>query len=71
MTIKAKYEKGVFRPLEDVKLEDGTLVDVYAPTPEAKIRSIKDYAFVGMWKDRKDIRDGVEYEDRLRDHPRS
>ena len=71
MTIKAKFEKGIFRPLEDVPLEDGTIVEVYVPISKAKKRPIRDYAFVGMWKDRKDFRDGLEYEDRLRDHPRS
>jgi len=33
---------------------------------ENKARSVGDFAFFGMWKDRTDIRDGVEYINRLR-----
>jgi predicted DNA-binding antitoxin AbrB/MazE fold protein len=29
MTIPAKYENGVFRPLHDVPIEEGTVVEVY------------------------------------------
>ena len=73
MTIPAKYENGVFRPLGDVQIEEGTLVEVLVPTqqePSGKRRSIKDLPFYGMWKDRTDIGDGVEYVNRLRDNPR-
>lgn len=28
MTVKARYERGVFRPLEPVALAEGTIVDV-------------------------------------------
>jgi hypothetical protein len=35
-----------------------------------KRRSIKDLPFYGMWKDRTDIGDGVEYVNKLRDNPR-
>jgi predicted DNA-binding antitoxin AbrB/MazE fold protein len=31
MTIAAKYEDGVFKPLEDVKLAEGTRVEVHIP----------------------------------------
>jgi predicted DNA-binding antitoxin AbrB/MazE fold protein len=31
MTIAAKYENGVFRPLEDVKIKEGTVVEVLVP----------------------------------------
>ena len=31
MTIAAKYEDGVFKPLEDVKLTEGTRVEVHVP----------------------------------------
>lgn len=31
MTIPAKYENGVFKPLEDVKLSEGTEVEVHVP----------------------------------------
>ena len=73
MTIPAKYENGVFRPLEDVQIEEGTVVEVFVPAelkPAGKRRSIKDLPFYGMWKDRTDIGDGVAYVDKLRDNPR-
>ncbi len=73
MTISARYENGVFKPLEDVQIKEGTVVEVLVPAeqkPAAKRRSIKDLPFYGMWKDRTDIGDGVEYVNKLRDNPR-
>ncbi len=68
MTIAAKYENGVFRPLQDVPIEEGTLVEVYLPveTPAMRPRSIGDSPFAGMWKDREDLADSVGYVNRLR-----
>jgi hypothetical protein len=70
MTIAAKYEDGVFKPLEDVKLTEGTRVEVHVceaaerpPLP----KSLRDLAAFGMWADRDDIHDGVTYVDRLRE----
>jgi predicted DNA-binding antitoxin AbrB/MazE fold protein len=73
MTIAAKYEGGVFRPLEDVAIEEGTIVEVHLPgagEPPRKRQSIRDLPFYGMWADRDDITDGVSYVDNLRDNPR-
>jgi AF2212-like protein len=70
MTISAKYENGVFRPLEDVKIDEGTVVEVHVPETPPKRKSIRDFGFVGMWADRDDIPDGVTYVNRLRDNPR-
>jgi len=73
MAIPAKYENGVFRPLEIVQMKEGTVVEVLVPAeqePERKRRSIKDLPFYGMWKDRTDIGDGVDYVNKLRDNPR-
>jgi predicted DNA-binding antitoxin AbrB/MazE fold protein len=73
MTIPAKYENGVFRPLEAVQIEEGTVVEVHVPadqSPTGQRRSIKDLPFFGMWKDRTDIESGVEYVNRLRDNSR-
>ena len=73
MTIPAKYENGVFRPLGDVQIKEGTVVAVLIPTEQqatGKRRSIKDLPFYGMWKDRTDIGDSVEYLNKLRDNPR-
>ena len=73
MTIPAKYEDGVFKPLEDVKVKEGTVVEVYLPAeqvPTGRRRSIKELPFYGMWADRTDIEDGVSYVNKLRDNPR-
>ena len=77
MSIRAIYENGAFRPLEDVPVAEGTEVDVYpregrreksaggigSETPKASV--MDDPAF-GMWKDRDDIGDGVAYVNRMR-----
>ena len=70
MTIAAKYEDGVFKPLENVAIDEGTIVEVRVPSCadrlKAKSRSVRELAFYGMWKDRTDIGDGVEYINNLR-----
>ncbi len=70
MTITAKYEDGVFKPLEDVAINEGTIVEVripsYADRLKAKSRSVREFAFYGMWRDRIDIGDGVDYISKLR-----
>jgi predicted DNA-binding antitoxin AbrB/MazE fold protein len=73
MTIPAKYEKGIFRPLENVAIKEGTVVEVHVPAEgESALgrRSIKDLPFYGMWADRDDIADGVSYVNALRNNPR-
>ena len=75
MTIAAKYEKGVFKPLEDVTIQEGTVVEVRLPSfadrLKAKSPSVGDFAFYGIWKDRADIGDSVEYVNNLRRDLRS
>jgi predicted DNA-binding antitoxin AbrB/MazE fold protein len=70
MTITARYEDGVFKPLEDVRIKEGTVVEVHIPSYadrlKAKSRSVRDFAFFGMWKDRPDIGDSVDYINNLR-----
>ena len=70
MTITAKYEDGVFKPLEDVRIIEGTIVEVRVPSRadrlKSKARSVGDVAFYGRWKDRTDIGDSVEYINNLR-----
>jgi len=73
MTITAKYENGVFRPLEDVKMKEGTVVEVLVPVEQKQTHrraSVKDLPFYGIWKDREDIGDGVDYVNKLRNNPR-
>jgi len=68
MTIPAKYENGVFRPLQEVRIQEGTLVEVNVPVeaPARRPCSIADTPFAGVWRDREDMADSVEYINRLR-----
>jgi predicted DNA-binding antitoxin AbrB/MazE fold protein len=70
MSIRAIYQNGVFKPLEEVPIKEGTEVDVYPrkknENGEKRRKSLKDYEAFGMWKDREDIGDSVEYVNRLR-----
>ena len=70
MTIPAKYENGVFRPLDAVQIREGTVVEVYVPAdPQREGQrpgSVRDFAFCGMWKDRDEMADSVAYVNRLR-----
>ena len=70
--IRAKYENGVFKPLEEVKLAEGTLVKVSVPMgpPPKRYKSVRDSPIFGMWADRDDIPDGVSYVNALRGHSR-
>ena len=67
MTIRAKYENGVFEPLDVVDIKEGTIVAIHMPYEEKrKPSSIRDLGFAGMWADRDDIADGLGYVNRLR-----
>ena len=70
MSIRAIYKNGVFQPLEDVPVKEGTEVDVYPRAEEhekpKKPKSIRDLGFFGMWKNREDIGTGLEYVSRIR-----
>ena len=65
MEVRAKYEKGVFKPLEKVKgIKSGEVVEI-----SLKKRGLRNYKFFGMWKDRKDI-NSKDYVRRLREWKR-
>jgi AF2212-like protein len=70
MTIAAKYEEGVFKPLEEVTIKEGTVVEVRLPSFADRLKvkspSVGDFAFYGLWKDRADVGDSVEYVNSLR-----
>ena len=69
MSIRAIYENGVFKPLEDVPIKEGTEVDVYPRSEKAngaKPKSVKELGAYGMWKDRTDFKDGADYVNRVR-----
>ena len=72
MVIEAKYENGVFKPLVEVKLEEGTTVEIHFNHEQSarKAPSIRELGFAGMWADREDIEDGVSYVNRFRDQSR-
>jgi predicted DNA-binding antitoxin AbrB/MazE fold protein len=68
MVIEAKYEDGVFRPLREVKLKEGTVVEIHVnreDTPR-RIQSVRELGFAGMWANRADIQDGLSYVNTLR-----
>ena len=71
MSIRAIYENGVFKPLENVPLKDATEVEVYPRSEEngdsAEARkSVRELGTYGMWAGRDDIGEGVEYVNRIR-----
>ena len=72
MIIEAKFEDGVFKPIGEVKLEEGTMVEirVNGEGTQRPRQSIRELGFAGMWADRSDIRDGVTYVNTLRDMSR-
>jgi predicted DNA-binding antitoxin AbrB/MazE fold protein len=75
MTIPAKYENGVFRPFETVHIVEGTVVEVHIPAAAEPVvrrpRSVRDFAFCGMWKDRDEMADSAAFIERLRENLRS
>ena len=69
MVIRAKYQNGVFKPLEAVIVKEGAEAEVYIREkgkPGRSRKSVKDYAVYGMWRNRTDIVDGIEYANRIR-----
>ena len=71
MSIRAVYENGVFKPLENVPLKEGTEVEVYPRAEEKgnggkRRKSVRELGAYGMWADRDDIGEGTEYVERIR-----
>jgi predicted DNA-binding antitoxin AbrB/MazE fold protein len=64
--IKVKYEDGVFRPLRRVRsVKEGAIGEVRLeeePRPTKRV-SVRSSEFFGLWKDRKDIRSELSYND--------
>ena len=75
MNIAAKYENGVFRPLEAVTIKEGTVVEIQVPvesdSPVNKVVAALDSDLFGLWQDRTDIDDSVDYVNQLRSNPRN
>ena len=61
MEIRAKYEEGVFKPLGNVEgIESGEVVEISLSTLKKARKNMKS-KFFGMWKERKDIKSGLDY----------
>lgn len=71
MVIRAKYKDGVFTPLEEISLAEGSVVEFYLPSANGQRPSLKSLAFAGIWKDRPEMRDSVAYVNRLRAQSRA
>jgi len=74
MVIRARFEKGVFKPLEAVPVKEGTEVEVYVRNGRkngAKRRlPITEFEAFGLWKNRTDFKDGLDYVNRIRRYRR-
>ena len=57
-----------FKPLEEVKLAEGTPVKISVPMEASpkRAKSGRELPIFGMWADRDDIPDGVSYVNALR-----
>lgn len=65
-SIRVKYEDGVFKPLKkNPKLKDGALGEVHVDEVHVattrKRPSVRSSEFFGLWKNRKDMDDGLSY----------
>jgi predicted DNA-binding antitoxin AbrB/MazE fold protein len=64
-SIRVKYEDGVFKPLEKLrKLKEGAIGEVYVEAEVEQTRkrpSMRSSEFFGLWKNRRDIGDGLSY----------
>jgi len=71
MEIKAKFEEGVFKPLENVEgIESGEVVEISLSILKKAGKSAKS-RFFGMWKGRKDIKNGMDYVKKIRQWSRT
>ena len=74
-SIRVKYEDGVFKPLKKTpKLKDGALGEVHVDDAHVatthKRTSVRASAFFGLWKNRRDMDDGLPYVRTLRGESR-
>lgn len=70
--IKVRYENGVFRPLRKTEvIEEGAVGEVRIKREKRNVRpSMRESEFFGLWKNRKDIKDGASYVRKLRSESR-
>lgn len=68
--IRVRYEGGVFKPLQKTEsIEEGSEGEVRL-TRNNERPSLRSSKFFGLWKDRKDIKDGAAYVRKLRSEAR-
>lgn len=61
MVIKAIFENGEFNPITEVKgVKEGEIVELILK------KNIRGLEFIGMWKDRVEIKDGIDYVKKVR-----
>jgi predicted DNA-binding antitoxin AbrB/MazE fold protein len=69
-SIKVRYENGVFKPVRTTELiEEGAVGEVHIQQKKAR-PSVRASEFFGLWKNRKDIKDGLSYVRKLRSESR-
>ena len=69
-SIKVRYENGVFKPLQKTEpIEEGAVGEVRIQQKNGR-PSVRASEFFGLWRDRKDIKDGLSYVQRLRSRAR-
>jgi predicted DNA-binding antitoxin AbrB/MazE fold protein len=70
--IKVRYENGVFRPVRKTEvIEEGAVGEVRIQRKKKTRRpSVRASEFFGLWKNRKDIKDGLSYVRKLRNESR-
>lgn len=69
-SIKVRYESGVFRPLQKTEaIEEGAVGEVRIQQKNGR-PSVRASEFFGLWKNRKDIKDGLSYVRKLRSKAR-
>jgi len=68
--IKVRYENGVFKPLKKTeRIQEGAEGEVHLKDQIGRL-SMRSSEFFGLWKDRKDMKDGLAYVQKLRSEPR-
>jgi predicted DNA-binding antitoxin AbrB/MazE fold protein len=76
MRVRAIYENGALKPLEELPIEEGTevTVDVHpiegGKESRGPRKSVRELGAYGLWKDRTDFKDGVDYVNKIRKHRR-
>ena len=74
-SIRVKYEDGVFKPLKKPEtLKEGAIGEVQVEDMDVKTTrkraSVRSSEFFGLWKNRKDLDDGLSYVRNLRSNSR-